>query len=477
MTRALGGSRTWSSPERGGDLGAAALQAGSALFLCALAGVVLADTADWQLAAGLLAGAALTALGMIRPALFVSLVLFIRPLLDGVGGARVQDIPSSNVAGALGIVVIVVTALVLATSRRFELPRAGAAMIVLLLVSVLAAGEALLEVRGDIGPKLISELVRLLALVAAFLLASQVIRGQDAVKKLFAGVGLSGVIPAVYGVAQWIEGVQPQPGFDLGRIKGTFAGPLPFSAYLAVTALILISLPRGVLNNWVRLPALGLILTALVGTYTREGWILFLVGLLLIQWRDRKEVVLAVVAGSILVVAFVPNVRERVLPAEQTATGRTTFESFDWRVDNWRGLMEKYSERPLTGWGLKSTRFVNPRAPQQFQGQSGGGYEAHNTVVRALLEGGVLLLAAYVLFFAAITRTMYLAAMDRGWPIWPYARIVLFLWVSLAVIAVATDDPLEATAMMFVLFTLTGAIEGTHRRWAAGERDDPTVRV
>jgi hypothetical protein len=53
----------------------------------------------------------------------------------------------------------------------------------------------------------------------------------------------------------------------------------------------------------------------------------------------------------------------------------------------------------------------------------------------------------------------------------------LFLWISLAVIALATDDPLEATAMMFVLFVLTGAIEGTHRRWVAGGNDDLTAGV
>ncbi len=440
------------------------VQFGTAIAMSLLAGVVLAATADWQLAGAMVVGSGLVALGMLRPVLFLSVLLLLRPLLDGNGGSRLQDIPSSNVGGALGLVLIVVVVLTLATTRRFTPPRGSAAFLAVLMVSILAALHATIEVEADTTSRLLTEVLRLCALFASFVLASQVIRTREQLVRLFVVVGLSGVVPAIVGIVQWIQGVEATFGYTLGRIDGTFTGPLPFSSYLAVSGLLLVTVPKDALRGAIRWPAVALVLTALVGTYSREGWILFLVGLLLIQWRERKSVVLAIIAAAIVTVALVPTVQERVLPAEKTETGQTAFESFGWRVDNWRGLLEQYSEKPLTGWGLRSTRYVNPRAPVQGQGVAGGGYEAHNTAVRALVEGGVLLLAAYIFLFAAMARTMYLGAMDRGWALRPYARIMLLLWGAIALIAIGTDDPVEATAMMVAVLALTGAVEGMHRR-------------
>lgn len=462
--RIAAGGGSYADPA-GRDLGAAVLQGACALALSAFAGLVLAKTDNLQFAGVLLAGAAFAAIGMVRPALFLSMLLIARPLLDGNGGARVQDIPSSNAAGGLGVVLILVFVVVLATSREFKPPRGTTAFLTVIIVSGLAAAQALLEVKADLSGKLITEMIRLVALFCVFLLASHVVRGDDAVRKLFVVVGLSGVLPAANGIYQLFTGVEATYGFELGRITGTFVGPLPYSSFLAITSLILIALPSGALDWRIRVPSVAIMLVALVGTYSREGWILFLMGLLLIQWRERKAVVMLIIALALATVAIVPDVRDRVLPGQQDAQGRTSFESFGWRTDNWRGLLMRYEERPLTGWGLRTTRYVNKRAPVGFQSAAGGGYEAHNTAVRALVEGGLLLLLAYGLLFAAMIKTMYLGAMDRGWALRPYARILMFLWIALVVIALGTDDPVEATAMMIAVLALTGAISGAYGRW------------
>lgn len=455
--------------------GPAVTQGAGAVVLCVLGGAVVAFSGDWALLLGLLAGAAFVALGLLRPALFVALLLLLRPIMDNLGANRVADVPSANPAGVMGVVLIAVLVVVLSTSRRLVAPRATGAFVALLVVSALASFPAVLNVEG-IGLDPLSEMIRLGALVAVYVLAGQMITEAHALRGIFVVVALSAVVPALVGLYELAQGPTPVPGFDIGRINGTFVGPLPFSAFLAVTSLILISLPRDAVSPWLRWPVLTVMFVALVATYSREGWILFLVGLALLQWRQRPQLVVGALVACAIVVAAVPTVQQRVLPGAQTASGSQAFDSLDWRFANWNGLLTAYEERPLTGWGLETTAYVNPRAPVDARslGQSDGGYEAHNTGVRALVEGGPLLLVAYLAVFAAIILALRRIVRDRDWPQRDYARIVLSLWIAVVIISFATNDPFEATAMMYALLALTGAVEGAHARWRMDQpRHDP----
>ena len=446
-------------------------RAGSAVLLCVLAGTLVAAAGDPLLLSGVVGAVGLVLLGLLRPALFVSVLLLVRPVLDNLGANRFADAISANAAGLLGLVLIAVLMIVLVTSRRFVAPRSAIAFAALLVASALAGFIAPFNV-DTIGLEPLNEFIRLAALTAIFLLAGHMIVEPGRLQAVFVVVGLSAVVPALVGIYELIQGPEAVAGFDVGRINGTFVGPLPFSSFLAVAALVLASLPRQALRGWIRWPALAVILVALVGTYSREGWILFLVGITLLQWRRRPQLVIGIFVVCATIVAAVPNVQQRVLPGAQTASGRAAIDSLDWRVDNWRGLLTVYGQRPLTGWGLKTTAYVNPRAPdpgliseESRSYNRGGGYEAHNTAVRALLEGGPLLLAATLGLFAAIMLSLRRIVRDRSSPARDAARLVLCLWIALLLIAVATNDPLEATAMMYAVVALTGAVEGTHRRW------------
>lgn len=97
---------------------------------------------------------------------------------------------------------------------------------------------------------------------------------------------------------------------------------------------------------------------------------------------------------------------------------------------------------------MRSTPYVNPRK----------GYDAHNTAVKLLVEGGVVLLAAWIAFFWLVLRRLRGLSRTQG-AIRPYARMAFAFWILLVLVALTTDDPLAATALMYALMALTGAVQ------------------
>jgi O-antigen ligase len=427
-----------------------------------LGGCLLGVTGDWR-AFAILGLAFFVTLGAVRPALFLALFLLVRPLLDDVGGAT-AGVPSANLAGGLGLALILATALDVARRRRVTWPEAAPVFAIALAVSAVSALQARVKLGAVVGLVPVTEFVRLAALFAAYVAAANLFGTPERARRLFLVVGLSGIVPAVLGIREWINGPPVAQGLGVGRVSGPFVSPVPFSTFLAVTALVLLFLPRGWLRPWARIAAVLVICTPLVGTLTREGWFVFVAGVVVLGWRRHRRVVLAVALSVVAVVAFVPTVHDRVLPSSQaTASAPPTYESWQWRRDNWRGLLEKWRASPVFGYGLRSTIYVNPRAPVNRQGQAGYAFEAHSLVVRLLVEGGVILLVAFGAFFVVLLRSARRLARDP-WELQPLGKLLFALWAVLLVVSLSADDPLAGTATMMPLLALTGALDAAHRR-------------
>jgi O-antigen ligase len=433
------------------------------------AGLLTAATGDVKVPLGLLGLAVLAVLGFVRPALFLGFFLATRPLLDAFSDKQfVHGLTSANPAGVMAVLMVLMTLVALTTSRSLFVPRGVSGLALVIVLSAFGAAWAIVNVGSAIGTEPISELVRLTAMLAIYLLAANLFATPRRVRLLVATLALSAVPPAAIGVGQWIHGVEPAPGFTVGRIDSTFVGPNPFGAYLATSALLLIAatpqLPRRV-----RLPCLAVVLAALVGTYSREGWVIFLLGIIVLGWRRHRLLVIAVAVGTTALVFTVPTVHERVLPSNQRVllpngtSQKATFDSFSWRLGNWGKLLEKYHESPIVGFGLRSTRFVNPRRADVI-GAPGAGFDAHNLAVRALVEGGVVLLVAYVALFVLLVREALRLARAR-WPLQGVAAVLLVLWVLVIFVGLSTDDPLANTTMMFATLALAGSLEGACHAW------------
>lgn len=462
-------SATLPSLSPSGALATTPAQAGAALILSLLAGLALVASPAWWVAFGLVGVAALTALGLIRPALFLSLFLFVRPVLDEFSQVT-AGVPSANVAGALGALLVAIAIVVLVARRQTFTPPTTLPLMAIGLMSVVAAAQASLEIGSSLGLRPASELVRLAALLAVFLLAANLTAAPHRARALFAIVALSAIVPAGYGIWELVAGAPVKEGSDTARISGTFTGPVPFGAFLAFTSLIMIFGPMEKVRGWIRWPTLALMLVALTASYSRVGWVLFVVGLAILAWPRQKRLVVALVAVLIGVAAAFPTVRERALPlgdeapsAESSAAG---YESYGWRIENWSGLLDRWAERPVLGYGLDSVTFVNPRAPVGGEGRAGGGYEAHNMLVRILVEGGVVLLAVYLIYFGAIISRLFRLSRER-WEMRDESRLLFVIWALTLFTGATTDDPITLTALMVGLLALTGAVEGA---WRGRER-------
>ena len=434
----------------------------SVLVGCAVLSYTAAATGSLSLSIAVLGIAAMFALGLLRPALFLMLVILIRPLLD----EFTRDsfgVQSANPAGGLGLIVICVAVGLLATRRRAVSPPFAVAFGLVILVSLGGAAIAMMDFGATIGTSPISEVSRLVAICAMGFLAANFLTSPDRLRQLFVVVGLSGVAPAVLGVSQLFTGAGVAEGLDVARISGPFVGPNPLGMYCAFTALLLIFLPREWLAGWVRIVALVPILVALVATYSRAGWFMFLAGLLLMGWRRQKRLVLGAILSVAVVIALVPAVQNRVLPSNETGSDSGgTYESYDWRIQNWRGLLAKATEQPMVGHGTKTTIYVNQRRTVDRQNRADGGFEAHNAVVRILVEGGIVLLAAYVVFVAYLVRTLRRLTRIR-WSFQPLAKIVTALWLVFLLVGIGTDDSFDATVVLYGLFAMTAALEGALR--------------
>lgn len=422
---------------------------------------------------------AFCAVGVFQPALFLTLVLLVRPILDRYSESRVHlGFGSLNLAGAIALLLIGITAVVVALMQPRVWPRGSLPYAAILVVSLGAAGVAVAITDAVPRGKLVTEFVRLMALGAAYVLAAALARrGALSPRRLFVVVTLAAVVPSLVGIGQWIHGTAISLGLTIERIYGTFSGPNPFGTYLAIMALILLFLPSDWLSRWLRLGVLALVGAALIGSFSRTGWAIFLLGVVLLGWKNHKRIVIAVFITAAMVGMSIPNVRKRILFTDSTPTvtvvggqSRLASNSYHWRLENWQVLLERYEDRPFTGFGLRSTQYVNPNLYRNTDG-SQAGYTAHSTGVKLLVEGGPLMLAAWVLFFGVVMTAAWRMA-RAPWEYQPLARIVLGLWAIVVIVGLAADDLLDATALMIAVFALAGAVEGAWQRHIATERVD-----
>ncbi len=426
----------------------------------------LSEGMNWKMLLALVAALDLAIVGLQRPLLFLSVFLLIRPLLDQLEGhrTRLAGSASINSAGVVALLLLAIALLILAGIRRVVWPRATKAFVAVLLVSAFAAAHSLLDLRQSAGSAAIGEVARLATLAAIYVLAVNLCDTPAKVRRLFVVVGVSGLLPALVGVYQWLHGIPLAADLSIGRVFGTFSGPNAFGEFLALIALLLLSIPRDALPRWLWLGSLVAVLAALVGTFSRTGWVMLALGLVLLGWR-RKRVLVAGAAVCIVLVSAVPSVRARLVDKTSVSATSTTVRipsSYRWRIDTWKALLGKYEESPLTGFGLRSAPFVDPRQLVLPNGQPPTGYDPHNTVVKLLVEGGPVLLAAWAaLFFAVLNGLRKLTRI--GSELQPLARTMLMLWVVIAVIGITSDDPLAATAMLYGVFALTGAVESAAR--------------
>jgi O-antigen ligase len=333
-------------------------------------------------------GLGLLWLAMVRFELFLCTMLVIRATLDAfkVGEGRSPFDP----AALLSLLFLGAGTLWLVAQRRRE-PDAPSVPLAAPLAAFLGAATlSVATARDPVGS--VAHVIRLSTVLILVLVLARLLVDARRIRLILTAVYGSAAVPVLFGLFELATG----EGVELGgftRVKSTFTHPNPLAIYLTiliVTGVALISRVRGI-RLAAALPPLAAGLVVLVGTYTRSAWIAVVAGLLVVGILQSKRLVALMWVGLIAVVLIAPSTAARFQDlGENTRPSGQPANSLIWRFEYWTAALQQ-ADNPVTGIGLGGVSVSTQEAK-----------EPHNDFVRVFVETGLVGLAAYLWFCAAM---------------------------------------------------------------------------
>ena len=245
--------------------------------------------------------------------------------------------------------------------------------------------------------------------------------------------------------------------FQFDRATGGFPGPDALGIVLGVLLCFAIPFALGtrLVWRWLLVAWIAVAGVALVGSYTRTGWLTLIVGLLVIGVVRYRILLILIPVTLAVVVLAVPSTVQRFNdlnqdPAHEGHYGNT----FSQRLSLWRTNLPKVNQSPVIGHGFASI------------GEQEGSL-THSDYVRTVVETGILGLLAFLALLAsgvggaigAVRRTNRLSD-DRVL----LATAVGGLGVAVVyVLASADSNLLTKTVMNGAVWTLVALAHSTSR--------------
>lgn len=267
--------------------------------------------------------------------------------------------------------------------------------------------------------------------------------------------GIQAIVQGLqFGVGQYLDAHRasgPFGGIQMANRAGAFYAM--FLPMLAATAVVF-------QRKSVRVAALigcVLLAAAILFTYSRQSYLIALVGLLILLMH--RSVLAAVLAGALLVASvslFPESVVQRVQETRQmTPAGASGVDqSTASRMEIWTGAMEMWREHPAgVGLGRFPTRIGEYSAyPNR---------DAHNSFVLILAESGPLALSAMLWLLWRLWRLAFL--MRRSAPVTDVEMQALTLGFKIAVVSMALSNmfgsPFFEGLIMANFWVLCGLLE------------------
>ena len=221
-------------------------------------------------------------------------------------------------------------------------------------------------------------------------------RQKDLLIKLLIAAG---VIASLIGFSQaWTNAV------TLGtRVSGTMSIYMTFAGLLMLVGLFALGrvLFKETKERWV-IAAVGIIAFCLLLTLTRQAWLGFFVGIVILIIFWNKKYLLALPAIMVGLLLFSPeSVKDRLF---------SLIDLKDWTLQArfflWQGGWEIFKDYPITGCGFKCVDVIHP----QYSDPSGyiARYRGlHSNIFQLLVDIGILGFAAWLSIWVAYLLTMY----------------------------------------------------------------------
>ena len=449
----------------------------------AVALAIAAASAVWPPAA-LFAGVGVGVVAVWRrPALGLEvaaiLVLVVRPSLDIFSERRFGLGPfAMNPSVAIGMVVLGLAVLALVKRGSEGLPiwpdREVRLVHILLLAAYLLEFASGFRFYGAQGfGEGVRELLRVLSIVAAFLVTWWWVTSGENYRRGWAYLGAGAIVPLGVSLWQLATGHGFSDIAGIYRIQGTFSHPNAYSQYLVpfiVVSVAGLGSRRGAPRLALIAVALGLsVLVAL--SYTRTAELALVLGLITVPFLQRGRIGLAgMLRGVAVITGFgllgwllvgktvserfstLAIGREAIVAAE---TGESE-NSLEWRLVNWGVLVTLGMEHPLVGHGAGMTTVLNPIV----NADNGVPFNAHDDFVRFFFEGGVVGLALYGLYALGLCRWAIRRARASPEGVSPTAFGVAAAVLALVVLTGGTTELSLQTADLYQLYGMLALVAG-----------------
>ena len=232
-----------------------------------------------------------------------------------------------------------------------------------------------------------------------------------------------------------------------------YAGVNGFAAFEAMFASFLLGL-SACTKRWpvkvAVLALLGTCLYCLLFSFSRGGYLGFLMGVVTVgMLKSRKlllVVVLLVVAWQVILPAAV---QERILMTRDSGTEAGVDSSSEERLTLWQDALELFKRNPLTGTGFNTYGYM---------GRVGSYRDTHNYYVKVVAETGLVGIALYLFLLyrlLGLARQLVRKATDPLWAgialgflalltsayilnffgdRWMYQQVDGYLWVTLGLV-------------------------------------------
>jgi putative inorganic carbon (HCO3(-)) transporter len=348
----------------------------------------------------------LAALAMTHFAEFVFLMLVIR---TGIDLAKLSGPTAGNVAtdasvsrgldpSAILAVLFLFAAGLWLTGQYYERSRLPGSALRRGLVIFAAA--VLFSVTGSERPAAsMLEALRILAIVLMFVVLEQMMTNRDAMKRFLLAAFLSMIFPLLYTTVRFVIGAPAtQLQGEFSRLTGPFTQSNTFGRYLMLMVVFGVALyPH--LARRLRI-VMAILLAAgsvyLLLTLTMTAILGATAGLVVVGLLQSKRVIGTLLVAALCALLMLPSLASRIGNMTQTdpAANIESGNSLEWRFEYWQEVLPLVNTNPVTGIGLNMTQY-NTKAAKQ----------PHSDVIRALVEMGLLGLAAYVTLLVLFITT------------------------------------------------------------------------
>ena len=415
---------------------------------------------------------------VVFPAAGLCLLVAVRSSLDYFQGVSVVPGPVPlNPASALGLGLILFALLVLVLKARTRSPidwggRIGGLWTIWLVASAFALVVGYLRYGGDVAASGTKELVRLSSFYALYLLIANLVQGERGRGRWLIWACFLGLVgPSLLGIYQVVSGSGYHNIQGVRRIIGTFGHPNPFGVYLAGLSFLGIGFLQDIRSRSgqraVLLLLMGTAFTLLLFTYSRSALGVTLGAFLVwAAWGSlrRRFLVFGGLALAVVLLSPVLAWRFQDLISDTNqgpVSGEDVTNSFTWRLLNYQRLFGSFRESPIVGHGLTSIAEINPTRTQTAQGFESG-FDAHNEIVRVLVEQGVLGLLVWIVVAIGFWRAIgTLSERQRTQESGGHARTgeaLRALFLTLFLLSGVGMAFLNQTVLLYVIFTVLGAL-------------------